>query len=70
MDQTVLKQGKVKVWDKASKNFATKTINKGGQYRSVAQEGRLRIAFTVTVVFAPEPRTPLRGPKVCISVKE
>ena len=42
----------VKVWDKASKNFAIKAVNKGGQYKAVAQEGRLRMAFTVTALFA------------------
>ena len=42
----------VKVWDKASKNFAIKAVNKGGQYKAVAQEGRLRMAFAVTALFA------------------
>ena len=42
----------VKVWDKASKNFAIKAVNKGGQYKAVAQEGRLRMAFTVAALFA------------------
>ena len=51
---TSLEEGKVvvKVWDKASKNFAIKAVNKGGQYKAVAQEGRLRMAFTVTALFA------------------
>ena len=49
-----IEEGKVvvKVWDKASKNFAIKAVNKGGQYKAVAQEGRLRMAFTVTALFA------------------
>ena len=52
--ETSLEEGKVvvKVWDKASKNFAIKAINKGGQYKSVAQEGRLRMTFTVTALNA------------------
>ena len=52
--ETSLKEGKVvvKVWDKASKNFVIKALNKGGQYKAVAQEGRLRMAFTVTALFA------------------
>ena len=52
--ETSLEEGKVvvKVWDKASKKFAIKAVNKGGQYKAVAQEGRLRMAFTVTALFA------------------
>ena len=52
--ETSLEEGKVvvKVWDKASKNFAIKAVNKGGQYKAVAQEGRLWMAFTVTALFA------------------
>ena len=52
--ETSLEEGKVvvKVWDKASNNFAIKAVNKGGQYKAVAQEGRLRMAFTVTALFA------------------
>ena len=55
--ETSLEEGKVvvKVWDKASKNFAIKAVNKGGQYKAVAQEGRLRMAFTVTALFADTP---------------
>ena len=47
--ETTLEEGKVvvKVWDKASKNFAIKAINKGGLYRAVAQEGCLSMAFTL-----------------------
>ena len=48
--ETSLEEGKVVV--KASKNFAIKAINKGGQYKAVVQEGRLRMAFTVTALFA------------------
>ena len=36
----------VKVWDKASRNFAIKAVNKAGQYKAVAQEGRLRMAYS------------------------
>ena len=52
--ETSLEEGKVvvKVWDKASKNFAIKAVNKGGQYKAMAQKGRLRMAFTVTALFA------------------
>ena len=52
--ETSLEEGKVvvKVWDKASKNFAIKAVDKGGQYKAVAQEGRLRMALTVTALFA------------------
>ena len=55
--ETSLEEGKVvvKVWDKASKDFAIKAVNKGGQYKAVAQEGRLRMAFTVTALFADTP---------------
>ena len=55
--ETSLEEGKVvvKVWDKASKNFAIKAVNKGGQYKAVAQEGRLRMAFTVTALVADTP---------------
>ena len=58
--ETSLEEGKVvvKFWDKTSKNFAIKAINKGGQYKSVAQEGRLRMTFTVTALNAD---TPLRA---------
>ena len=67
--ETSLGEGKVvvKVWDKASKNFAIKAVNKGGQYKAVVQEGRLRMAFTVTALFAdkspvaPEPQASLWG---------
>ena len=44
----------VKFWDKSFKNFAIKA-KKGVQYRAVAQEGRLRMAFTVTALFADSP---------------
>ena len=39
--ETSLEEGKVvvNVWDKASKNFAIKAVNKGGQYKTAAQEG-------------------------------
>ena len=38
--ETSLEEGKVvvKVWDKASKDFAIKAVNKGGQYKAVAQD--------------------------------
>ena len=45
----------IKVWDKASKNFAIKAINKGGQYKAVVQEGHLRMVFTMTALFASMP---------------
>ena len=55
--ETSLEEGKmvVKVRNKALKNFAIKAINKGGQYKAVIQEGRLRMAFTVTAIFADTP---------------
>ena len=36
--ETSLEEGKVvvKVWDKASKNFAIKAVNKGGQYKALS----------------------------------